>query len=70
MLRQRVKSSELRSIGYDESASLLEAEFQSGEIYQYFNVPAELVLQLLKADSVGRYFNARIRSKFKFSKMR
>jgi KTSC domain len=70
MLRQRVKSSELRSIGYDESASLLEAEFQSGEIYQYFNVPAELVLQLLKADSVGRYFNARIRSKFKFSKVR
>ena len=70
MLRQRVKSSELRSVGYDDSASLLEAEFQSGEVYQYFNVPAELVLELLNADSLGRYFNAHIRPKFNFKKVR
>jgi hypothetical protein len=70
MLRQVVKSSELRSVGYEVSTSLLEAEFQSGEVYQYFGVPAELVLELLEADSVGRYFNVRIRSKFKFKKVR
>jgi KTSC domain len=70
MLRQEVNSSELRSVGYEMSTSLLEAEFRSGEIYQYFGVPAQLVLELLEADSVGRYFNARIRSKFKFKKVR
>jgi hypothetical protein len=70
MLRHEVQSSELRSVGYDLSASLLEAEFHSGEIYQYFDVPAELVLELLEADSIGRYFNAHIRPKFKFKKVR
>jgi KTSC domain len=70
MLRHEVHSSELRSVGYDVSVSLLEVEFHSGEVYQYFDVPAELVLELLEADSLGRYFNARIRPKFKFKKMR
>jgi hypothetical protein len=70
MLRHEVDSSELRSVGYDVSASLLEAEFHSGEVYQYFDVPAELALELLEAESLGRYFNARIRSKFKFKKVR
>ena len=70
MLRHEVNSSELRSVGYGVSASVLEAEFHSGEIYQYFDVPAELVLELLEANSVGRYFNARIRSKFRFKKVR
>ncbi|HEY3989604.1 MAG TPA: KTSC domain-containing protein [Acidobacteriaceae bacterium] len=70
MLRQKVDSSELRSVGYDLSTSVLEAEFQSGEIYQYCDVPARLVLELLEAKSIGRYFNARIRSKFRFEKVR
>jgi hypothetical protein len=69
MLRQKVDSSELRSVGYDMPASVLEAEFHSGEIYQYFNVPARLVLELLEAESIGRYFNAHIRSKFEFEKV-
>ncbi|MDQ1454194.1 MAG: hypothetical protein QOK38_4060 [Acidobacteriaceae bacterium] len=70
MLRQEVNSSELRSVGYELDISVLEAEFHSGEIYQYLDVPAELVLELLEAESIGRYFNAHIRSKFKFRKVR
>jgi len=70
MLRHEVNSSELRSVGYDVSTSLLEAEFHSGEVYQYFDVPAQFVLELLEADSLGRYFNAQIRSKFRFKKVR
>jgi hypothetical protein len=69
-LRQEVQSSELRWVGYEESASLLEVEFHSGEIYQYFGVPARLVQELLEADSIGRYFNAHIRPKFRFEKVR
>jgi hypothetical protein len=70
MLRQEVKSSELCWVGYDESALLLEVEFHSGEIYEYRGVPAEVVLELLEAESLGRFFNAHIRSKFKFRKVR
>ena len=70
MVRHEVQSSELRSVGYDISASVLEAEFHSGEIYQYFDVPAEFALALLEAASIGRYFNAHIRPKFRFTKVR
>jgi hypothetical protein len=70
MLRQAVKSSELQWVGYEESALLLEVEFHSGEVYRYFDVPARLVLELLRADSIGRFFNAHIRPKFAFEKVR
>jgi hypothetical protein len=70
MLRQAVKSSELRWVGYEESALLLEVEFHSGEVYRYFDVPARLVLELLRAESIGRFFNARIRPHFAFEKVR
>jgi hypothetical protein len=69
MLRQDVDSSELRSVGYKMDAAVLEAEFHSGEVYHYFDVPAQLVVELLEAESIGRYFNAHIRSKFKFKKV-
>jgi Uma2 family endonuclease len=69
MLRQEVNSSELRSVGYEPDVSVLEAEFHSGEVYHYFDVPAQLVVELLEAESIGRYFNAHIRSKFKFKKV-
>jgi KTSC domain len=70
MLKQAVQSSELRWVGYEESSRVLETEFHSGEIYRYFGVPARLVLELLEAESIGRFFNAHIRSKFKFEKVR
>ena len=69
MLKQGVDSSELRSVGYEMDAAVLEAEFHSGEVYDYFDVPAQLVVELLEAESIGRYFNAHIRSKFKFKKV-
>jgi hypothetical protein len=70
MLRQKVDSAELRAVGYKVEAAVLEAEFHSGEVYHYFDVPARLVVELLEADSIGRYFNAHIRSKFRFKKVR
>jgi hypothetical protein len=70
MLRQVVDSSELRSVGYKRESAIFEAEFRSGEVYDYFDVPAQVVVKLLEAESIGRYFNAHIRSKFRFKKVR
>jgi hypothetical protein len=39
MLRTPVSSSALRSVGYDPQTQTLEIEFNSAEVYQYFNVP-------------------------------
>jgi hypothetical protein len=58
MQRVSVDSSSIASIGYAPQERLLELEFrQSGEVYQYFDVPAEEYSAFLAADSKGTYFN-------------
>jgi hypothetical protein len=70
MKRYEVNSSEFSSIGYDPPTSTLETEYQSGDVYRYFKVPAMLVLQMLQAESIGRFFNTHIRPKYKFKRVR
>lgn len=65
MLRTKVRSSNIKSIGYDSDEKLLEVEFHSGRIYQYSDVPGMAVEKLRLAHSVGRYFNEVIRKGFK-----
>ena len=48
------------SIGYDPARRILEIEFQSGEVYQYLDVPQDVHHALLAAPSKGRYFHATI----------
>jgi hypothetical protein len=48
------------SIGYDPAQRALEIEFQSGEVYQYLDVPQDVHHALLAAPSKGRYFHAAI----------
>jgi hypothetical protein len=69
MKRVRVRSSELRSVGYDPLAVVLEVEFVAGGVYQYSGVSAETVLALLEAESIGRYFNAHVRGRYDYRKV-
>ena len=67
MDRKIVKSSNLKSIGYDQSSNILEIEFLSGGIYQYFKVPSQIYLALMNATSKGTYFHANIKEKYKYN---
>ena len=57
MKRSYVTSSNIASIGYDASSMILEVEFHSGAVYQYYDVPESLFEGLMSADSHGRYLN-------------
>jgi KTSC domain len=58
MRRQEVDSSSIASIGYDARRCALEVEFrQSGDVYQYFDVPSEEHAAFMAAESKGRYLN-------------
>jgi hypothetical protein len=57
MKRAAVTSRSLRSLGYEPDEQALEVEFHNGSIYRYEQVPAEVVQELLEADSLGRHFN-------------
>ena len=61
-----VESSTLATIAYDSSRELLQLEFNSHAIYQYFGVPAAMHGALLDAPSKGSYFNRAIRGKFRY----
>jgi hypothetical protein len=64
MKREAVESTTLRSVGYEPKSKVLEMEFESGVVYQYFEVPVGVFEALLRAESKGRYFNREIRDDY------
>ncbi len=69
MLRQDVRSTNIRSVGYDSESSILEIEFHSGDVYQYISVPKAIYDDLMRAPSLGSYFYKHIRGNFKWVKV-
>jgi len=62
-----VQSAALKAISYDERRRALRATFRdSGRTYVYEDVPQHLYDALLFADSIGAFFNAHIRDRFRF----
>ncbi|GJM23763.1 MAG: hypothetical protein DHS20C16_01780 [Phycisphaerae bacterium] len=59
-----VKSSAIKSVGYDSAKRLLAIEFQSGFVSIYKEVPWKVFKTLEAAPSKGRYFNSEILGKF------
>lgn len=66
MNRNHVDSSAIASVGYDESSSVLEVEFSSGVVYDYFKVPKRVYRDLLKAPSKGSFLSRRVRDRYPF----
>jgi hypothetical protein len=63
-----VESTTLSTIAYDDARDLLQLEFCSGAIYQYFDVPAAVHADLLYAPCKGIYFNRMIRGRFAYAR--
>lgn len=57
MKRSRVNSEAIRAIGYDAEGRKLEVEFTTGRVYRYLGVPVEAHAALMRADSIGGWFN-------------
>lgn len=68
MERQRVTSSNIASIGYDEETATLEIEFNNGSIYHYFDVPYNVYSELVSAESHGKYLAAHIKGHYRYAK--
>jgi hypothetical protein len=69
MIRTRVQSSDLRSVGYDPTTQTLEIEFRSGGIYQFRGVPESVYRSLMQASSHGTYFHAHIKDRYRDHKV-
>jgi hypothetical protein len=62
-----VESTTLATVVYDQAQELLQLEFRTRAIYQYFGVPAAVHEALLGAPSKGSYFNRFIRGRYPYS---
>lgn len=67
--RVPLDSEALSSVGYDASQRVLEVEFASGRVYQYFDVPQHEVERLLRAPSRGHYFSERVRDRYRYAQV-
>lgn len=70
MERIQVLSSNITSIGYNMESAILEVEFTSGDIYQYFNIPEHLYNNLMHAASKGQFLNDFIKDNYRYKKIR
>lgn len=64
MQRQKVKSSNIVSVGYDNASQAMHVEFPSG-VYEYKDVDPDSAWAFRNAKSLGSHFAANIRPKFK-----
>lgn len=62
MKRTYVMSTDIKSIGYDESSRLLEIEFLDSSIHQYQNVPKIAHLALMTAQAKGLHYLTEIKN--------
>lgn len=68
-LMLKVKSSAIKTIGYDEKTNTLYIEFKNKHIYMYLNVLNEEQKNFLSAESKGKYFNRKIKKKYLVKKI-
>ncbi len=65
MKREKVTSSNIESIGYDEEKEILEIEFINGSVYRYNNFPEIKFSSMIRSNSIGSYFHKVIKGNFK-----
>lgn len=62
----KVNSSAIRRVSYDIKTEILTLTFTSSDrTYDYGPVPAREVIQMMKAPSIGKYYNKYIRNQYK-----
>ena len=69
MERQNVDSSMIRSIGYDFDNQVLEVEFNSGAVWQYYDFPEYLWYEFESSDSKGKFFHREIKDQYSESRV-
>ena len=68
IIMQEVDSSTIAAIGHD-GISTLQVNFVSGARYQYFEVPYRIYEEFLAAVSKGRFFNYRIKERYRYERI-
>jgi hypothetical protein len=66
---QPLESKMLASSAYDAGKQILYLRFRRGDVYRYFEFPAEQYQEFLDAESHGRYFLSNIKNHFRYERL-
>ena len=67
----KINSSLISYIHYNDDDGSLDIQYKTGKpiIYKYKDVPKDLYYDMLKADSIGKFFNSHIKSNYQYIKV-
>jgi len=63
----QLQSSVIAAVAY-QGGSLF-VRIKSGEEYEYYDVPKKVYEELIKATSVGYYYNTQVKTQYDFNKI-
>jgi len=63
-----VKSSNIKSVGYDAKNESVYVEFNNGGVYRYMGVPQVEFDKFISSPSVGRHLNTEFKGTYEFAK--
>ena len=66
----RVTSSNLKWVSYNSRSHEMLIQFQSGAVYQYWDVPGNISQGLVQADSPGKFFNQNVRNRYNYKRVK
>lgn len=69
LLPKGKKSSRILKMSYIKSKKLLTITFNSGAIYEYYDVPMEVTDGIIQADSLGKYFDKNIKGIYNYRRV-
>lgn len=69
-IRTRLESSSIAEISYRPDTGLLEVRYRrTGRTYDYFDVPQDVYLALMDADSKGAFLNQVIKPNYEYARV-
>ena len=63
----KVESDAIDYMEYDYDVNTLLVKFNHGGIYSYFKVPSDTFISMKYSDSIGKFFNEKIRNDYSFT---
>jgi hypothetical protein len=63
-----VDSSNVRAVAYDEPTKLMVVRFHNGGLYSYEDVGMDVYVDLVHAESVGKYLNQMVKGIYPYAK--
>lgn len=63
-----ISSSMIKEVETTDDGKLV-VVFNTGKVYKYSNIPDNIKKDMLKADSVGRYFSENVKNKYEHEKI-